>query len=162
MLKNEKAYYDRFPHARRLDGFARDAKEDDFERAASLIEGGVPVLAKWCSENLSRRDVEKLIAELNTVLSKRVEETITADSGRGKRRDGRSADPSIRAVTDRVFADFRAGNTAQEYHDRFPDARRLGAGVGGVAVATAKPISGNATTEAAYSARFPDAHRLAK
>ena len=121
----EKAYEARFPNARRLDGFARDAAEGDYERAHNLLEGGVPVIAEWCAENLGRKDIEKLIAELNTALSKRVEETIAADSVRGKRRDGRSADPSIRAATDRVFAAHRGASSAQEYSDRFPDAHRL-------------------------------------
>jgi hypothetical protein len=125
MLKNEKAYFERFPNARRLAGLAHDAKEDEYERAHNLLEGGVPVLAKWCAENLSRKDIERLIGELNSILNKRVEETIAADSVRGKRRDGRSSDPTVRAITDAVFREFHGASTEKEYFERFPDANRL-------------------------------------
>lgn len=125
MIKPTSAsYYARFPHARRLDnarGMARDENEE-YPRAHKAIEGGINTLAEWCAENFSRKDIERLIAELDKVLNKRVEQTIAGD---GKRRDGRAADPSIRATTDRIFAAYHAGNAEKEYLERFPHARRL-------------------------------------
>ena len=60
----EKAYEARFPNARRLDGLARDEEEEYAARAQVWSKAGSTVLAKWCKENLSRKDVEKLIGEL--------------------------------------------------------------------------------------------------
>lgn len=114
----ERAFRARFPDARRLDGLARD-EVDEYARAHNLLEGGVPVLAKWCKENFSRKDIEKLIGELDKVLNDRVEETIAADRRTPAKR---SSDPAVRAITDKVFADFHG---EKEYLERFPDARRL-------------------------------------
>jgi hypothetical protein len=158
------AYDSKLPVAGRH-GLENDAAPSGGEvgRGTGNSKEAIKSIVRWACENLNDEET----FELSTLLQSAISETPIGGRGNASVVAGMDAARAWGKAYGERFVRKAAKASAsaeQEYHERYPHARRLSAsGCGGVtSAASAKPIAADATAARDYYERFPNARRLAR